>query len=187
MTKQRKKGVIISVIVVLLMIGGVLLVTLILKDNAQKRSGIPIAFFENMTREDCFFICSDGELYLGFSEETFLMSLEDIAERIQKNDYDDILKHVGSVSKKEVKEKYALFQEVCLAEGYHLDDTSYDTPNGEHNYDDAKRFWMGVHPGEDGKMERTMIYQSGGTHACSDKRAYEIVKWMDELVVKYAK
>lgn len=186
---QKKRAV--KIIILLLMIGSSLCMGLIIYNQQNNRPMPDIVFYTNSTRIDSLFFCSNGDLYLGFSEESFLMSMEDVSKRIQQNDYGDILKYVGNVGEGKIKRMYAFYQNVCLKDGYHLECSSYLVPNGGREYDDFNRGWYGIYFDERGQMKLSTIYRSrdreGAEYECSDVRAYTLVKWMHKCMIKYAR
>ena len=73
-----------------------------------------IAFASSRDRETRFYICSDGDIYISVSEESFFMEKSELIDKIRKNDYTDVLEYVGKTDARKVKEMHRLFSEVVL-------------------------------------------------------------------------
>ena len=150
-----------------------------------------LAFYSNGTREDGVYFCSNGDMYQGFSEESFLMPPDEIAQRIQNNDYDGLLKYLGNCGAAKTRQMYVLFHKVYMNDNYRLKDSPYGEPQGGilgsgRDYDSKHQYWAGYFFDEEGKFNIGIFYISDDGKVCSDKRAYIIVKWMYQCLVKYA-
>ena len=99
-------------------------------------------------------------------------------------DYAGFLEYVGETDAGQVREMYRLFSEVVLAEGYYVEFSSSGIPNSA-SYDDEKWYWYGLCYDETGDVETRVIYVSDDARVCSDKRAYEIVEWMYNVLKEY--
>lgn len=177
---KNKRWIIFISIVITALIGIVLLVGRMLECRQ-----IPyIAFMSNRDRETCLYICRNGDIYTSLSEESFLMEKSELIEIIRKNDYGDVLEYVGKTDARMVREMHCLFSEVVLAEGYYVQYPKLGIPNSA-SYDEEKWYWYGLCYDEAGNVETRVIYISDGVRVCSDKRAYEIVDWMYDVLKNY--
>ena len=152
-----------------------------------------IVFYSNSSRTDGVYFCSNGDMYLGYSEDAFEMPWEEIAKKIQNNEYDGLLKFLGNCGSEETRQKYLLFYEVCVNDSYHMERNSHEEPKGKaygqnsgQEYDARHRYWIGVTLDDNGKMKLHEFYISAEKRECSDERAYEIVQWMYDCLVRYA-
>ena len=182
MRKLRKQ-----VVAFILAISIVLLGLAFFVKEVIKYKQIPyIAFMSNHDRETCLYICKNGDIYASTSGESFIMEKSDVVERICQNDYSDILNYVGSIKAREVRHMYDLFSEVVLDEEYRLRTLTYDEPE-DPRYNPGKWYWYGWYYDEHGEFLSEIIYISDDDHECSDRRAYEIVDWMCEVLKEYMK
>ena len=93
-----------SIIMILILLIISVTTVLVVIRNKKLEQQIPyIAFVENSTREDCIFICANGDIYASTSEEAFTMDFSEMAVKIQGDDYSDILEFVGTTDAKKVK------------------------------------------------------------------------------------
>lgn len=153
-----------------------------------------IAFMYNSTREDCLYICSDGDIYASTSEESFVMSHEEVIDKIKQNDYSDILKYVGKTNARKVRKMYRLFSRVVLDEDYYVDYISNSVPAST-EYEGKNGKWYGIYACEadeyegceEGELWSCVIYYSNADRCCTDKRGYKIVDWMYECLKDYMK
>ena len=187
---KKKKVVILAGIIVLLglIIGTGIFLYLYFRDQKIIKEMPFLVFEANSTREDCIFFCSNGDMYQGFSEESFLMQLDEIAQRIQEDRYDGLLRYLGNCGEKETRQMYVLFYRVCRIGEYQLErplwvPTSQQTRSRE--YSGRRRYYNGCYF-YDGKLDMMTIYTDREECWCSDERAYKVVDWMHDCIVKYA-
>lgn len=177
---KRKSGIIFTLLIIIVLFGVAVFVS-----NVVENRQIPyIAFMSNHDRKTCLYICRNGDIYASLSEEAFLMNESDLIDKIRKNDYAGVLEYVGRTDARKVKEMHRLFSEVVLAEGYYVQFPSSGIPNSA-GYDDEKWYWYGLCYDEEGEVEIRVIYISDKVRECSDKRAYEIVDWMYDVLKDY--
>ena len=177
---KRKKWIIVTVLITMALLGVVLFVGKV----AENRQIPYIAFMSNADRETCLYICKNGDIYASLSEESFLMEKSELIEKIRKKDYAGVLEYVGETDAKQVREMYRLFSEVVLAEGYYVEVSDSGIPNSA-SYDEEAWYWYGLCYDEAKAVETRVIYISDDTRVCSDKRAYEIVEWMYDVLKEY--
>lgn len=174
-----------SIIMILILLIISVTTVLVVIRNKKLEQQIPyIAFGENSTREDCIFICSNGEIYAATSEEAFLMDLSETAKKIQEDDYADILEFVGTTDAKKVKRMYRLYSTVVLNEDYRVKSKKEIVPASQ-EYGGKVRYWYGNYYDEEGELHTICIYQSNADKFCSDIRAYSIVRWMYNCLKDY--
>lgn len=179
---MKRKKVIVSILVlcILLLVG--VAVSFLL---CGKKHQVPyIAFMENSTREDCLYICSDGNIYAAISEEAFTMTPEELERRIKENDYADILKFMGTTDASNVYRMHRLMCKVAIKGEYLLLDETIIEPDRD-EYGEKKRYWNGYYYNEYGKVDVFGFYRSNSDVICSDKRAYKIVNWMYDCLKEY--
>ena len=179
------------ILLLFICIGSALFLMVRLIQNKQ----IPyIAFMYNSTRENCLYICTDGDIYASTSEESFVMSHEEVIDKIKQNDYSDILKYVGKTNAGKVRKMYRLFSRVVLDEDYYVDYISMDVPAST-EYGGKEGYWYGIYESEydefneieEGELMTCAIYISNAGYYCTDKRGYKIVDWMHEVLKDYMK
>lgn len=152
-----------------------------------------IAFMQNFDKETCFYICSDGKIYASTSEESFHLTSSELIERVQRDDYSDMLELVGRTSGMQVREMYRLFSDVVLDDEYRLrrkhltviDSYAYEGDFKGESYEDKVWYWYGIYYNEKGEADSRCFYQSLSDMVCSDKRAYKIVGWMYDTLKSY--
>lgn len=178
MKKTKKASVIVIVIIIIIMVVAVLVV-------ARREEKIPyIAFMENHTREECLFICANGDIYASTSEEAFTMDFAEMEEKIQANDYADILKFMGTTDAKKVKKMYKLYTSIVINNEYHVANKKGEQPASQ-EYGGKVRYWSGIYYNDEGELVTRNIYQSNAGKVCSNKLAYIIVKWMYNCLKEY--
>lgn len=189
---MKKKQWIIKILFLLVIICCV--IVFIIVRNKQRECPIPnVVFIQNSTREDCMYICSNGNIYASISEEAFITPLSELDEKIQQNNYKDILEYVGTADSQKVHKMYSLFLRVVLKDGYCLKPKSNIIPNGSigvstaNNYEDKRQYWTGIYYNDEGCLAYKAIYESGTDMVCSDKRAYKIVQWICDCLEEYTR
>ena len=198
MMKNKKRSFCIigaAALIALLVVG---LITFMVYIDFQQKITIYdrmpfIAFYSNTTREDGIYICSNGDMYQGVSEESFLMASEDIANRIKNKEFDGFLKYLGNCGEDKTKQMYVKFYRICVNETYRVERRSYEEPknatkesNGSQGFETYHRYWFGFYADENGIVNPCEIYISKEGLVCSDTRAYKIVEWMYDCLVQYA-
>ncbi len=178
---KRKKVIALIVILCILLLAGT--VVFLVFDRNDWR--IPyIAFMENSTREDCLYICSDGDIYAAVSEVAFTTKTEELEKKIKEKDYADILEFVGTTDADKVYEMHQLMCKVAIKEGYYFEYESITAPKGK-EYGGKVRYWNGYYYNDEEAMEVCGFYRSNAGVICSDKRAYKIVEWMYDCLKEY--
>ena len=181
MMNKKIKSIIMILILLVISVTTVLVVI----RNKKLEQQIPyIAFVENSTREDCIFICSDGDIYAATSEDAFTMDFAEMAKKIQEDDYADVLEFVGTTDAKKVRKKYRLFLKVVLRDGYYVTSKYKIMPTSK-EYGGKVRYWSGIYYDDEGVLKSCGIYQSNADMVCSDIRAYKIVEWMYNCLKDY--
>ena len=174
-----------SIIMILILLIISVTTVLVVIRNKKLEQQIPyIAFAENSTREDSIYICSDGDIYAATSEDAFTMDFAEMAEKIQEDDYADVLEFVGTTDAKKVKKMYRLFSSVVLNEDYRVKSKKKIVPTSQ-EYGGKVRYWSGRYYDEEGELHTRCIYQSNVDKFCSDIRAYSIVRWMYNCLKDY--
>ena len=179
---KKRKIMIISVTILFI----VALVTVVaVVTNRKLEQKLPyIAFMENSTREDCIFICANGDIYAAASEEAFVADLSETAKKIREDNYGDMLELVGTTDAGTVKLMYGLYLAVVLKDEYFVTSVYKDVPAFK-EYGGKVRYWTGVYYDEKGEMMPRGIYQSNADKVCSDMRAYIIVGWLYDCLKDY--
>lgn len=162
--------------------------------SKQRERPIPnVVFIQNSTREDCIYICSNGAIYAAMSEEAFITPISELDEKIQQNNYEDILELVGTTDPQKVRKMYSLFLSVVVNDRYRLRPISNEIPNGStsvaaaNNYENKKQYWTGIYYNDEGCLTTRGIYESRSDLICSDKRAYKIVQWIYDCLKEYTR
>lgn len=185
--KNKKK---VSSIAILIMLIVAAMAVIVVISNKETEQQIPyIAFVENSTREDCLFICANGDIFAATSEEAFIMDFSELAEKIQEDNYADILEFMGTTDAGKVKKMYRLYSSVVLKDGYYVTSRKEEGPAlqvyGGKEYGGKVRYWSGIYYDDEGELMSRGIYQSNSDMICSDIRAYVIVEWMYECLKDY--
>ena len=188
---KKKKVVILAGIIVLLglIIGTGIFLYLYFRDQKIIKEMPFLVFETSSAREDSIFFCSNGDMYQGFSEESFLMRPDEIAQRIQENRYDGLLRYLGNCGEKETRQMYVLFYRVCRNGKYQLERpllVPTSQQNGGKRYSGRCRDYCGYYFNDDGKLNIMPIYSDLEECWCSDERAYKVVDWMHDCIVKCA-
>jgi len=180
MKKKRRTVIVFSIGIILACIA-----VLVIAKVRENRREIPyIAFMENFDRSSCLYICANGYIYASTSEEAFTTPIAELSEKIQCNEYADILKFVGTTDARKVYNMYCLFEKVVVTEDYYIASKSNSGPASD-KYGEKVRYWTGIGYNEDGHLTYYTIYQSKSDKICSDKRAYKILEWMYECLKDY--
>ena len=174
-----------SIIMILILLIISVTTVLVVIRNKKLEQQIPyIAFMENRSRSECLFICANGDIYAATSEEAFTMDFSEMAEKIQEDDYADVLEFVGTTDAKKVKKMYRLYSVVVLNENYRVKSKKKIVP-ASHEYDDKVSYWSGLYYDDEGELMPRVIYHSNADKVCSDIRAYKIVEWMYNCLKDY--
>ena len=195
MNKKKTMRIIIGVLLLIFFLIGSFVI--ILYKYKRKKTIIEkmpyIVFCSNTTRMDDVFVCANGDIYLGYTEDSFIMPIEEIEKRIINNQYEGLLVYLGNCGVEETMEMYNLFYEVCVNDTYRFTGQSYIEPKNndeisenEAGYNSISRNWYGFYLDNNGENRLIEIYISNKGYECSDKRAYKIIEWMYDCLVKYA-
>ena len=176
--KKRRISVVIASIVLIFS------AFLIINKLVIVRSIPHVSFMYNISRNKCFYICSNGDIYASTSEESFEMDFSELIECIKQKEYEEILIHVGKTDGRKVREMYHLFLEVVVNEEYWVRPERYDGPQAE-EYGGTEALFGGIYYDENRVPTYDKIYMSNADMLCSDERAYEIVDWMYDVLKDY--
>ncbi len=186
-----KKGRWILISLLLVIVLGVVLIVITerLKTKREEENiKIPyITFMHNFNRADCLFLCSDGSIYASTSEEAFLMSFSELAEKAEQKKYEGILELVGTTDAQKVREMYHVFYQVVVEEGirfnYPMVEPNVEDPESEKE----RHYWKGLYYSDEGELEKDTFFIAKKQGTCSDERLLALMDWLHGCLSKHMK